>query len=393
MLDHTELVRQVVEVCLNVKDGENVWIHSWDHTIDLASEIAFACRQHGAHPFITLETENYWMRSLLETPKKLLETLPSHQVAALEETNAFIFMLGPRSPINWDKIPPEKRELANVWYLDSNKYLESWRKITKERYVRMLGIEYCLATREWAQAIGLEPEQWREVMLAGCIVNQEEIAEKAVRLAGIIQDGREMSVQTPFGTNLKFKLAGRKPIIGDSIVSKKDAAQGMVKFLPSGFVEVAADEDSADGIVVYDAPISVRGAKIKGLTLEFKHGKVVKYFAQSGIGAFENYVKSSQGDVDKFGFFGIGLNHGLKHGFTQDDKVSGGVTIGIGGNEDKEGKNKTTGNRHWWASMTQATVYSDKETILKNGAEIFWKHRQDSKRSRFRKTNNRSSNR
>jgi hypothetical protein len=72
------------------------------------------------------------MRSLLETPKKLLETLPSHQSAALEQTNAFIFMLGPRSPIDWDKIPPEKRELANVWYFDSNKYLESWRKIAQE---------------------------------------------------------------------------------------------------------------------------------------------------------------------------------------------------------------------------------------------------------------------
>jgi leucyl aminopeptidase (aminopeptidase T) len=375
MQDPKELVRQVVEVCLNVKDGENIWIHSWDHTIDLASEMAFACRRRGAHPIITFVTENYWMRSLLETPKKLLETLPSHQAVALEHTNAFIFMLGPRSPIDWDKIPPEKRELANVWYFDSNKYLESWRKIAKERSVRMLGIEYCLATKEWAQAWGLEQKQWREVMLAGCVVNQQEIAEKAVQLANIIQEGHEVSVQTPFGTNLKFKLAGRKPIIGDSIVSKEDAAQGIVKFLPSGFVEVTADEDSADGTVVYNVPILVRGAKkVKGLTLEFKHGKVVRYSAQAGMNAFENYLKSAQGDWDKFGFFGIGLNSGLKHGFTQDDKVLGGVTIGIGGNEDKGGKNKTMGNCHWWASMTQATVHIDKELILNDGAENFWKH-------------------
>ena len=246
MQNLTELVRQVVEVCLNVRNGENIWIHSWDHTVDLASEIAFACQQHGAHPFITLVTEDYWMRSLLETPKKFLETLPSHQAAALQETNAFIFMLGPRRPIQWDKIPNEKRELANVWYFDSNKYLESWRKIAQEHSVRMLGIEYCLVTKERAQALGLEYTQWKEVMLTGCIVNQQEIAEKAVQLANIIQEGHEVSVQTPFGTNLKFKLVGRKPIVGDSIVSKKDSAQGVVKFLPSGFVEVAADEDSAE---------------------------------------------------------------------------------------------------------------------------------------------------
>lgn len=374
--DLTKLVRQVVEVCLNVRDGENVWIHSWDHTIDLASEIAFACRQHGAHPFITLATEDYWMRSLLETPKELLETLPSHQAAALKQTNAFIFMLGPWRPIKWDKIPDEKRELANVWYFDSNKYLESWRKIAQERSVRMLGIEYCLVTKERAQALGLDYTQWKEVMLAGCVVDQQEIAEKAMQLANIIQEGHEVSVQTPFGTNLKFKLAERKPIVGDSIVSKEDAAQGVVKFLPSGFVEVAADEDSAEGTVVYDVSIPVRGAKkIERLTLGFKHGKVVKYSAQAEIGAFENYLRSSQGDVDKFGFFGIGLNPGLKHGFTQDDKVLSGVTIGIGGNEDKMGKNRTTENRHWWASMTQATLQVDKEPVLKNGVEVFSERR------------------
>ena len=83
MQDLTELVRQVVEVCLNVRNGENIWIHSWDHTIDLASEIAFACRQHGAHPFITLVTEDYWMRSLVETLNTVLESLLSHQAAGL----------------------------------------------------------------------------------------------------------------------------------------------------------------------------------------------------------------------------------------------------------------------------------------------------------------------
>jgi leucyl aminopeptidase (aminopeptidase T) len=368
MAEHMELVYQVVTACLNVKEGENVWIQSWDHTIDLASEIAFACRTKGAHPFITLTTEKYWMRSLIKISKKLVETLPTHQAATLEQTNVFIFMLGPRNPTDWSKIPSEKQELANIWYLESNKYLDMWRKIAQKRVVRMLGIEYCLVTKERAEALGLHYEEWGEVMLAGCVVDQQKIAEKAVRLANIIREGREVNVQTSYGTKLKFKLAKRAPIIGDSVVSEEDAAKGIVKFLPSGFVEVAADEDSADGTVVYDATIPVReGKKIEGLTLQFKSGKIVKYTAKTGIESFENYIKSSQGDIDKFGFFGLGLNAGLKHGFTQDDKVLGGVTIGIGGNEDKGGENRTSGNRHWWASMTKATVKIDGNIVLKDG--------------------------
>jgi leucyl aminopeptidase (aminopeptidase T) len=373
-----ELVHQAVDVCLGIKDGENVWIHSWDHTTDLASDIAFACRQAGAQPLVTLVTEDYWMRSLVETPKKLLETLPSHQAAALEHTDAFIFMLGPKSPIDWSQIPPEKRELANVWYSDSNKYLDSWRKIAQENSIRMLGIEYCLATEESSRSWGLEHMRWREVMLAGCITDQREIAKRAGELARIIRDSHEVNVRTPFGTDLRFRLAGRKPIIGDSMVSKKDATEGTVKFLPSGFVETAADEDSADGKVVYDSPILVRGAKrIEGLTLEFKHGKMVEYSARAGAEAFRKYLESAQGDVDKFGFFGIGLNPCLKHGFTQDDKVLGGFTLGIGGNEDKGGKNRTTANRHWWALMTRATVQIGKELVLKDGSVTFSKSTQE----------------
>jgi len=366
-----ELVHQIVQVCSNVKKGENVWVQSWDHTIDLASETAFACRKLGARPFITLTTESYWMRSLLETPKRLLETLPTHQAAALDETDVFIFMLGPRTPVDWNRIPPEKHELINVWYLESNPYLDNWKKIARKRHTRMLGVEYCIVTIERALALGLEYEQWKEVMLAGCVSDQREITEKAVQLAGIIRGGRDVHVQTPFGTNLRFRLTARDPIIADSIISDEDAAKGIVKFLPSGCVEVAADEDSAEGTVVFDSPIPVRGAKrIKGLELLFENGRVVRYEAEAGIEAFESYMQSGNGEIDRFGFFGLGLNPGLRHGFTQDDKVLGGVTIGIGGNEDKGGNNRTPENRHWWASMTKASVRIDGNIVLKDGAEF-----------------------
>lgn len=37
---NNEKLDQILTACLNVKEGEKVWIHGWDHTIDLASEIA-----------------------------------------------------------------------------------------------------------------------------------------------------------------------------------------------------------------------------------------------------------------------------------------------------------------------------------------------------------------
>ncbi|MEM3770458.1 MAG: hypothetical protein QXG76_04650 [Candidatus Bathyarchaeia archaeon] len=49
----------------------------------------------------------------------------------------------------------------------------------------------------------------------------------------------------------------------------------------------------------------------------------------------------------------------------------GGITIGIGGNKDKGGKNITPKNRHWWASITHATVQIDRRFILKDGTPAF----------------------
>jgi leucyl aminopeptidase (aminopeptidase T) len=368
MENNVRVAREIVASCLNIEEGENVWISSWDHTIDVASELAFLCRQRGARPLVTLTTENYWMRSLQEIPKTSLETLSPFEKAALEQTDVFIFLLGPKTPVDWSKIPSEKQELANVWFLGSNRYTDVWRQLARKRSVRMLGVEYCWATKERAQALGLDYEKWREVMLGGCLVNQREIAQRASQLAEIVRGGQDVNVSTPYGTNLKFRLIGREPNVGDSVVSKEDGAMGIVKFLPSGFVEVAADEDSAEGTVVYDAIILVPGGRgVKNLTLHFKHGEIVGYDVQSGVEAFESYLKSGDGDLNKFAFFGIGLNAGLRHGFTQDDKVLGSVTIGVGANEDKGGKNRTLGNRHWWGTMTKATLSIDGKTILREG--------------------------
>lgn len=368
MTKEATLAAQIVDACLHVKKGENVWVHSWDHTLDIASEVAFACQQRGAYANITAETGQHWLRSLRELPKTFLEVLPGHQAAAFKKTDVFVFMLGPRSPVDWSKIPSEKQELADVWYMGSGKYAESWRSLARQHEVRMLGVEYCLATEERAEMLGLELKQWRSVMLDGCLANQKEISERARMLSEIMRTGKEVIVETQHGTNLRFRLVERKPSTGDSIVSDEDAAAGIVKFIPSGFVETAPDEESAEGVVVYDCPVLVRGGKrIEGLTLKFSSGKIVSYSALSGLEAFKKYLESGTGDIDRIGFFGLGLNPGLKHGFTQDDKVLGGVTIGIGGNEDKGGRNRTNGNDHWWASMTQATVHIDEIPVLVRG--------------------------
>jgi leucyl aminopeptidase (aminopeptidase T) len=160
-------------------------------------------------------------------------------------------------------------------------------------------------------------------------------------------------------------LAGRPSVIEDGLATLEKAARGTVTFLPSGSVEVSANEDSAKGTVVYDRPIRRSGAVVRYLRLRFEDGRVISSHAKEHGSAFTEYLRHG-GDAGKFAFFGFGLNPALLSGYTQDDKVLGAVTIGIGDNEGKAGRNRAKG-AEWWGCLSGATVTIGRRTVMRGG--------------------------
>src|SRR5437867_10882313 len=167
--DQQALARQLLDVCLNIKSGEHVWIHSWDHAIELASQLAWECRKRGCDILTTIQQEHLWLRSIMEAPVKSLDRLPEQMAAALEKTDVYIYTLGPSKPVPWDKVPKERRKLVTRWFLEDNKFVKACKKIAKARKIRMLGIEATLATTETARVLGLTHRTWSGVMLSGCM--------------------------------------------------------------------------------------------------------------------------------------------------------------------------------------------------------------------------------
>src|SRR5438445_647960 len=96
MLDLAPVARAVVGGSLAVKRGEKVWIHGWDHTTDLMSQLAMECRRVGAEVLLTVEPEELWLHSLLSSPLESLEKLSRYQSSLLEQTDVYIFTLGLR---------------------------------------------------------------------------------------------------------------------------------------------------------------------------------------------------------------------------------------------------------------------------------------------------------
>ena len=363
--DSSLLARQVLDVSLGLRSGERVWINSWDHTLDVASDLAWECEKRNCPIVLTVQPEDLWLRSLMEAPLDLVDGLPAGLAALLEQTDVYIYTQGPRSPIPWDMIPEDRHNLVTLWFFEKNKFVEQWKSIARRRKVRMLSIEATLATAERAKVLGLDFEEWSRVMFDGCMADYSEVARRGNRLVPFLSGEGDAHITTPHGTDFRFRLAKRPVDFSWGLATEEKAERGEAVHLPAGGAEVSVDEQSGHGTVVYDIPIRTGEGTADQLTLEVDDGRISHISAESGSAVFERYLAEGKGDVDRLAFFGLGLNPKLLPGFTQDDKVLGNVTIGFGDNIDKFGKNRAS--NHWWACMTRATVSINGEAVMENG--------------------------
>jgi leucyl aminopeptidase (aminopeptidase T) len=363
MVSLEDVARKAIEVSLDVRSGETVWIHGWDHTVDLISLLAWECRKRGCQVLLTVQPEDFWLHSIMEAPLALVDGLSSLQASTLRETDAYVFTLGPRKPVPWEGIPKERQKAVSIYLderYDKSTFAKEWAVIARSRKVRMLAIEATFATPERAKALGLNYEKWKEIMLAGCVADYHEIARQGKTLTSLLTGEEEVHITTPSGTDLKFRLGKRPAGVSDGLTSEEKAEKGMVTFLPGGAIEVPAMEESAQGRVVYDLPVPVENKIVAGLSLQIKNARITEFTAEEHKEVFEQYLEEGKGRIS-FAFFGFGLNPNLRHGFTQDDKVLGGVTLGFRDNENK------TDSHEWWASITNATVAVGDTKVMRDG--------------------------
>jgi hypothetical protein len=77
-----------------------------------------------------------------------------------------------------------------------------------------------------------------------------------------------------------------------------------------------------------------------------------------------NYEKAT-GEKNRIAVIGVGANPKARTGFLQDSLASGVVTVGIGGNDDIGGSNKT--DFYFAGVLTKATLTVDGNIIVQNG--------------------------
>jgi leucyl aminopeptidase (aminopeptidase T) len=356
------LARRLLGPVLNVHAGESVTIETWNHTMPYAAACVVEARRHGAHPLLFLEEESAFWRSLDAGPKSgKVRVSGHHELAALAETDAYIYFPGPADRPRYRSVPPPVRAA-----IDRDN--ASWFSVARKAKVRGVRCVLGDASEQQAAFWGVSATTWRGQLLRGALEpDLKLIARDGRRARDMLKRGKTVRLTAANGTDLSFKLRGRTPVVDDGIVGPEDLASGhLLTVSPPGNVIVAVDERSTEGIVIGNRPSYFPFGRSDGGQWEFHNGQLTNAWFTEGHQAFEAALNAAPRGRDVAGLLAVGLNPSLAPSTPQvEDQEAGAVTIAVGGNRAYGGSNSCPFLA--WIVVGEATVAVDGRPLLDRG--------------------------
>ena len=355
-----QIASKIVNECLHVKADEQVNVFSFPHTLDYANALALEIEKAGGVSTMLLETDEFFWGYLSEVPENQYARKQRALISLMEETDIQIGLGGPRDPSGFTKIPGERM----------TKMMEGERELDeriRQLKIRNMSLPIGLITPERAKTYGFDYNQWRTSFNHAVNVDHQKMSALGNMVASKLEKASNVHITSPSGTDLRFKLAGRPVQVRDGILDEKDVSkQTLEESLPSGTVDVAPDESSSEGKIVFDQPTALRGKMLQVLQWTFKNGKLNSYNAVANLDAFTGLYDKATGDKDRLANFTIGLNpNAALIGFFGDRIVLGTVTIGIGGNKSLGGTNEASFGHE--QSVRKPTVELDGQKLVVDG--------------------------
>ncbi len=353
------LADRVVNISLRVRPDETVVINTWQHTITLASDIAFEARKARAIPIIRLETDELWWKVLNKIPSDDLRKPERHGLRMLDETNVNIMLGGPEDPAAY-------RHVDGAKLAATLEPFQAWYEKVREKKIRVADLLIGQVTKQRAKTYGFNYTTWRKTVDSASNVDYAKMAQLGKRVASILDNGKRVEVSGN-GTKLAMEIGGHPANVEDGIVDEQDVERGFLfTSIPTGLVITAPLPSSAEGTVKFDLPRAQKGRLIRGLTWEFQNGQVVRAGADKYADAFLDLYNPATGDKDRIASLSIGINPTSKPvGYTNDDIGLGVVSTGIGENQYLGGNNRSEFG--FTGSLSKATLKIDGKTLINKG--------------------------
>ncbi|MDX1627495.1 MAG: aminopeptidase [Fulvivirga sp.] len=190
----------------------------------------------------------------------------------------------------------------------------------------------------------------------------------------------QVSVTTPSGTDLTFKIGDRPVNVQNGDASKVRTGRGQILIdreieLPAGVIRVAPIEESVNGTIAFpDATWA--GKEAKGVVLTIEEGKVVDVSAEEGLEHVKKELENGKPAAYAFREFALGFNPHLKLQTGENGKKwipyyaygNGLVRLSLGDNTELGGN--VSGGYVRWNFFTDASVKVGDEWWVKNGEVV-----------------------
>ena len=308
----SKTAKMIVEVCAEVKPGENVCIATDTNKLAIAEALASACYAVGAETVICIMT-----------PRQIHgNELPPVLAAAVRAADVII------TPTTY-----------------------SWGHTDARLAAKAAG----------ARTVGLR-EITDDTFLSGAMaVDYRQVFKESKAVAELFTKASKIHMTSSAGTDITMSVAGRTAICSGGIITPPRMSAG----LPPGEGAISPVEGSAEGILVIDHSGDGVGLLSEPLKLTVRKGQVVKVEGGKEVDRLYELMNTEGGT--NIAEFAIGTNPKSRmQGNLKEDKVKRGcVHVAIGDNHTLGGS--VNSNIHLDMVILYPDVWLDDEAILTNG--------------------------
>lgn len=323
----------LTDYCVRAKPGDRVMLVVDTAALGLARALCRAVLAAGGEPFLRLQYPEMTADVAELASDALLASEAVVQLREIEQMQAYVRVAAQEN----------SRVLAGVdqsrlAVLDKRLAAASRHRVERTRWVTTV-----FPTPAAAQEAGMSTDAYARFVYDAMFLFDDdpsarwrELGERQQQLVDRLASADEVRIEGP-GTDLRLRVKGRT-------WANSDGRRNM----PSGEVFTSPIEDSAEGVVRFTVPSSVRGSVVEDVTLRFEGGRVVEATAKRGQDLLDGMLATDEG-ARYLGELGIGTNPHIRVPTLKtlfDEKILGTVHLALGRSyESTGGRNDSA--IHW----------------------------------------------
>jgi len=339
----------LVEYCLEIKEGEKLYIDASTAAEPLVREVYRAAYEAGGIVEYQLRFSEEKKIKYASAKGEQLDHVPILYKKAMEEFDAYLAIRAPHNLVENHSLDKEK----------SKRYSKA-AKPTHDLYFQRtasgsLKRSLCqYPTHASAQMAGLSLEEYSHFVYNACRLFDEdpkaswlEVRENQQHIVDYLNQVDQVQYISPY-TDIKFSVKGRKWINSDGRTN-----------MPSGEVFTGPIEDSVNGHVYFSYPSIYSSNTVQGIKLKVKDGQVVSWEAEQGQELLDEIFEYP--GARYFGEVAIGTNYNIQRATRNilfDEKIGGTIHMAVGQSYLQTGANN------------QSPIHWDMITDMKDGGQI-----------------------